>query len=150
MILFLDIDGVLNGHEYDPQAESCLIKKECIDNLSKILTETSAKVVISSARYMVTRGAMTLQGFEYLLRTHGLHNITSRIIGTTREDLNQTDPLERPKQIQEWLESHPEVITYVILDDLDLGPIKNHIRTDGKIGLTLENVNCAIEILGKG
>ena len=90
-VIFLDIDGVLNGHEYDPNAESCLIKQECITNLSKILTNSNVSVVVSSAwRYMISRKAMSISGFEYMLRTHGLAGIKGRIIGITREDRDQT------------------------------------------------------------
>jgi hypothetical protein len=150
-ILFLDIDGVLNGHDYDPLAESCTIRTHCITNLSKILTQTDVKVVISSAwRYMISRGAMTLRGFEYLLRTHRLAGIQNRIIGITREDLDQTSKTERGLEIEEWLRDHPEVTHYLVIDDMDYGiSIRGHpfLQTDGTVGLTEADADKAIMML---
>lgn len=149
-ILFLDIDGVLNGHDYDPQAESCTLRRSCIDQLSRILMQTDAHVVISSAwRYMILGGAITLKGFEYLLRTHGLANIQNKIIGITREDVTQA-PDERRLQILEWLSSYPEVTHYAILDDIDFNfsglPF---VKTASEIGLTAVEADQVIEILNR-
>ena len=33
-ILFLDIDGVLNGHDYDEKAASCSIRPGCVAHLN--------------------------------------------------------------------------------------------------------------------
>ena len=150
-IIFLDIDGCLNGHEYDDLAQSCLIRKDCVTNFRKLLEQTSAKIVISSAwRYMVSRGAMTLKGFEYLLRTHGL-NVTDRIIGITREDIDQTDKAERGQEISDWLKDHPEVTKYVVIDDNDFGLSKHpFVQTDGTKGITGEDVAKILTILGRG
>ncbi len=32
-VLFLDIDGVLNGHEFDPLAESSGLRRDCVEPL---------------------------------------------------------------------------------------------------------------------
>lgn len=150
-VIFLDIDGVLNGHEYDPKAESCLIKKECIDNLSKVLTFVDVYIVISSAwRYMISRNAMSISGFEYMLRTHGLAGIKGRIIGITREDRDQCSQTERGVEIEEWLQAHPDVTSYLVIDDNDFGiSTKSHpfLKTDEKTGLTIADADKAIQML---
>lgn len=72
-VLFLDIDGVLNGHQFNRKAQSGNIRKACIRELSRIVETTGCKIVLSSAwRYMIHGRAMTLLGFQYMLRTHGL------------------------------------------------------------------------------
>lgn len=86
-ILFLDVDGVLNGHDFHDGARSNTIRRSCIDALSLILTETGCNVVLSSAwRYMLLCKAMKPHGFEYLLRTHGLCGIAGKVLGTTCAD----------------------------------------------------------------
>jgi hypothetical protein len=86
LIIFLDIDGVLNGHHFMREAQSCNICRPCVLQLNRIIRTTGAKVVLSSAwRYMIHGGAMTLSGFAYMLRTHGFSGINN-IIGLTESD----------------------------------------------------------------
>jgi hypothetical protein len=62
-ILFLDMDGVLNAHEWLGEAGSCDVRHDCVLRLNRILHETGAAIVLSSAwRYMVHGGDMTLPG----------------------------------------------------------------------------------------
>lgn len=42
-VLFLDIDGVLNGHEWDDEAKSCTIRRECVKHLNRIVRETASR-----------------------------------------------------------------------------------------------------------
>jgi len=129
-ILFLDIDGVLNDHEFDEDAKSSTISRECADRLNRILEATKAMIVLSSAwRYMVLKNAMTLTGFEYLLRTHWIV-ANGRLIGTTREDSSPNEP--RRNQILEYVEKHkPE--RWVAIDDLDLD-LPFHVKTNPEVG----------------
>lgn len=41
-VLFLDVDGVLNGHEWDDEAKSCNIRRECVKHLNRVVRETGA------------------------------------------------------------------------------------------------------------
>jgi len=152
-VLVCDIDGVLNDHTFNVRANSTSIKSSCVDNLNKILTETDVQIVISSAwRYMILNEAMTLKGFEYLLRTHGVY-AENRLIGCTREDRllfgSPGSDLERGIEIQNWLEEHPEVTKYIVIDDLDLGisPLHPFIHTNKNVGLSLENALIVISML---
>ncbi len=152
-VIFLDIDGVCNDHTFNSQANSTTIKASCVNNLNKILTETDSQIVLSTAwRYMILNGAMTLKGFEYLLRTHGVY-AENRLLGLTREDrLLPNDPnnkRERGVEIQDWLKEHPEVEKYVVVDDLDLGISKLHpfVQTNKNTGLTEEETLKAINLL---
>lgn len=148
-IIFLDIDGVLNRHDYNAEAESATLCRECVAAFNALLHATGAHVVLSSAwRYMIHGGAITPRGFEYLLRTHG---VTSKIkiVGVTVKDEHTP---RRVEQIQRWLDAY-EAVPYVILDDepqicADIRaaglPL---VQTAAKIGLTIDDADAALRLL---
>ncbi len=139
-IIFLDIDGVLNDHKWNEEAQSCTIRTDCMNELNRIIKETSANIVLSSAwRYMVLGGTMSITGFEYLLRTHGFIS-TGTIIGHTGKDRVTSDRSDRAKLIKAWViaQSYQSGM-YIALDDDDLGYTLEGIPlvlTNGKRGLT--------------
>ncbi len=136
-ILFLDIDGVLNRGAFSTEAESTSLDPDLVRRLNALLAATNAKVVVSSSwRYMVLTGAMTLSGFEYLLRTHGLRR--GVVLDTTISD--EAVP-GRAAQIRAWLAEHPNVTAWAAVDDGDLAPefgadAARFVRTDGAVGLS--------------
>ena len=151
--VFLDIDGVLNAHEFDHDAQSNLVDRDKVARLNRILRETEAKIVLSSAwRYLIYAGAMTLYGMDYLLRTHGV--IAGRLVGVTGPD-ETTGSNERGGQITRWIvgegwDLYGETGRHVVIDDRDLGvSAAGHplVMTDGKTGLTDADVDKAIRIL---
>lgn len=115
--LFLDIDGVLNNHTYNQEAQSCSLRKRNINEFNKIITKyPTIKVVLHSAwRYMILKRAMTLNGFSYMLRTHGVSNKLN-LVGITCSDEKVA---KRENQIYRFLFANT-VNKYVILDDLFL------------------------------
>ena len=150
-LIFLDIDGVLNAHEHDPEVLCGQIHRDKVQLLNGVLRATDARIVLSSAwRYLVLRGEMNLRGMEWLLRSHGL--LADRFIGITRPDTMErvvyngesgTWPLcnERGQQITDWLKDNhgTPVDGYAVIDDLDLGISKaGHpfVETNGTIGMT--------------
>lgn len=152
-IIFLDIDGCMNDHTYNKAAASTTILPRCVEQLNYILDETDGNIVLISAwRYMILKEAMTLRGFEYLLRTHVMHCV-GRLIGYTNFDIDVKNP-ERAEQIKKWMNKNnfqPAINNYVILDDFNFyrGSIleNNFIWIEGKIGLTKEDADSAIAIL---
>lgn len=143
-IIFLDIDGILNHHDTKiPYG----IERQCVQNLNNLIQNTKANIVlISSWRYFIIDGIMTLKGFELLLRSHGI-NCLNRIIGLTPPD--DIIP-ERNDQIKLWLSATKEHIdSFVILDDCEDFPdyIDNYIKIDGYFGLTNKHVENATKIL---
>lgn len=159
-ILFLDIDGVLNAHEFDPEALCGQIHEEKIHRLNRVLRETGAKVVVSSAwRYIVHRGEMTLDGLEWLFRSHGM--IAGRLTGVTDPDTMMPSgyngrpeswPVENERggQITKWLIDNGWVKRYAVVDDLDLGISDSghpFVQTDGKLGLTDGDASNLIRLL---
>lgn len=165
-ILFLDIDGVLNGHEWDDEAQSCNIRRECVAHLNRVVRETGCRIVLSSAwRYIVHGGAMTLRGFGYMLRTHGMLagcGAANLIVGLTRKDDESVDPLdlkedERARQIKDWLATAVGMIgvepaAFAAVDDEEQGFALHGIPaviTDGKRGMTAADADRLIELLGR-
>ena len=144
-IIFLDVDGVLNGHNFDPEAQSNTINRSCVRQLNRIIKATDCSFVISSAwRYMIHGGEMTLRGFEYLLRTHGVAG--AKIIGVTAKDRFIGE--SRGVQIREWLDTRipcgldarslPRGCKYLAIDDEDWGITEAKItlvQTAGNLGL---------------
>jgi hypothetical protein len=158
-IVFLDMDGVLNGHGFDEAAQSNRIDPRCVEALNLILDSSGARLVLSSAwRYMVTGGAMTLRGFEYMLRTHGAH-CNGRLIGHTVPD--EVIPT-RGAQVSDWMARLGCNRRYLVLDDggfdasgrwCDMGlneaghPV---IWTDGRRGLSAAQAKVAVEYFKGG
>lgn len=151
--IFLDIDGVLNSEQYyiekseserlrELKLEGVIayglanIDSKAVSLLNKITDETGAKIVISSC----WRGAPSLYT---ILKLAG---ITSPIYGETPRLENRW----RGMEINKWLEGIKEPYKYVIIDDdndMLESQLNNFVQTDGKIGLTEENVNEAIKML---
>lgn len=157
--LFLDVDGVLNGHEKHPSSPYTIIRPDCVQRLNRVIEATHCQLVISSAwRYMLLRvkgrkPAMTPYGFQYMLHTHGLvfwaHGC--KVVGFTCAD--EKIP-ERGKQILAWLAEHPEVERWAVVDDdpmaMELGKHRRRlVRTDGAKGLQDADVVKLIRLLGK-
>jgi hypothetical protein len=162
-LIFLDIDGVLNGHEFNADAMSSTFDRDKVHVLNRILKETDAKIVLTSAwRYLVHRGEMNLEGLNWLLKSHGI--MDGRLAGITRMDtmerpvyrgdLNSWPATnERGRQITDWIaENLPDHngIAYIAVDDLDLGIIEEghaFIQTDPKVGLTHSHADKIIRFL---
>lgn len=148
-IVFLDIDGTLNDCIFNKNAQSFTILPRCVDQLNRIIYDANAyMVLISSWRYIILGGDMTLRGFEYLLRTHGVW-CTDRLVGNTTFDIK--DVSERPSQVARWLQNNKNVKNHVVLDDNSKQDwskydIKN-VLVNKKIGLTEQDANRAILML---
>lgn len=138
-IIFLDVDGCMNTHDFCPRAKSGTWHPDKVNVLNHVLELTDARIVLSSAwRYLVHNGHMKLCGLEWLLRSHGV--IADRLIGVTRRDTMETwepfkhDPdatprvfprnNERGQQITDWMAMNHRrdaLDGYVVVDDMDLG-----------------------------
>lgn len=159
-VVFLDLDGVLNrGH--GP------LVPELVDRLNRITDDTDARIVVhSSWRYR--------DSLEELRRVLEKENVCGEVIDVApmpevqrrdwggcwvteeawsafRGDLATND--ERAIAIQRWLDAHPEVDRFIILDDSDaLGHFVGRpefIRTGTHSGLTDEDVIRAVAWLSR-
>lgn len=146
-VIFLDIDGVLNGHQFSEYAESCLIDTACVAEFNQLLRDTGAGYVVSSAwRYMIHGDAMTPRGFEYMLRTHGV--MAGRMLCYTASD--EAVSAGRESQIRHWMTRYGYGRPYVAIDDLKLTGIQA-VRTDSKRGLTwMERIQAELVLRVQG
>ena len=145
-VVFLDVDGVLNSiHTIRVTANNyTFVDEKHILRLKRILDETGAVVVLSSDWKDGMVDPETRSDLEELrdeLLRYGIE-IT---------DYTPDDTLFRCRgtEIEMWLQSHPEVSRFVILDDrADIDPNKDRwVQTYYTEGLTDENADDAIRIL---
>jgi hypothetical protein len=137
-IVFLDFDGVIvtTATSYER------IDMKVMPHVCRIIEETNAKVVISSA----WRNYHDLEYLTDMLVKAGLH----------KEDVVSETPYRdgvRGREISLWLErSDVEIESFVILDD-DVFDMKEHegkyVQTDTDNGITSEEADEAIKILDK-
>ncbi len=159
-VLFLDIDGVLNDHAKLPGSVFCGIVAACIVQLNRVIAATHCRLVLTSSwRYLILRGAMTVEGFEQMLYTHGL--IPAGDDGKPYHlfdhlPADDTDPRyqagsERGLQIADWLSRHDAIEAFAVVDDgppgMQFEPVEDRlIRTRGDVGLTGTDADRLIEL----
>lgn len=159
--IFLDIDGVMNQYtivdgevtKFTPvsQTEDGLLlqmDQELVFRLNKLVDRTGVELVLSSTWRIARpwRETMKANGIvkDFLDRTPRL----PRLNGTSHEYC------ERGKEIKAWLDEHPEVEDYVIIDDdSDFLPEQKEgghfFQTDmRKGGLTQEIADAVEKYLG--
>ena len=154
-VLFLDIDGVLNNVEDGGKPDKAgFVEKNlavCGDNLENLKTLLGRfpelKVVWSSNwRYCAKPEWFGWQNpCMWLERQPWL---APRIVGKTPCKISS----EHYHDIKWWLDDHPEVENYVILEDsyfpTDWFGIDKHVvRCDEALGLTADGVEAATKIL---
>ncbi len=162
-ILFLDIDGVLNTerqHDYCVERGiapvdgfSYSFDPEAVANLTRIVEQTGADIVLSSSwKYW------GLSAMQNMWANRGL---PGKIIDITPDtvsddmllsvDLDMMLPAVKGSEIKEWLAiSGSQVTRYAILDDqFDMLPEQqpNFVQTDPRVGITGEDANSVIAIL---
>jgi hypothetical protein len=153
-VIFVDFYGVLNsvssmiysnrqillGLSNTPTHQSfCPIASS---NLQYILEECSdAQVVVSST----WRKHKTLNALQEIFKVNNL--LPDRMIGTTPVDPDRY----RGKEIELYLKDHPEVTSFVIIDDdTDMLPYLHRlVKTDSRNGLTFTDAEKVIEMLGE-
>ncbi|AIA64872.1 hypothetical protein AVV44_gp073 [Cronobacter phage S13] len=139
-VLFLDIDGVLNSKKslgvYGVHLSSDMVR--C---LNKIVKLTQCDVVLSSS----WRSLFTLDMFHAMMFNQGM-TYCHKIVGKT-DNFSSF----RGKEIQKYLDEH-DYSRYCILDD-ETDMLESQkpffIRTDWNVGLTDEDAEQAIKILGQ-
>lgn len=145
-IIFLDIDGVLNSRQYDlTRGEGDgNIDQSRLPLLKQLTDRTGAKIVLTSTWRIHLGTDETGREMEEVFRQGGI-----TLYDKTPEMQN-----DRTKEISAWLERHPEVTAFVIIDDIKFGwgalaPMV--VNTDYRIGWGLEprHIERAMEILKK-
>lgn len=140
-VIFLDFDGVITTLK-----SKWRLDDEKMSLVKEICDKTGAKIVISSS-WRIKDVETTLKhafGKDYD-DSHYLLN-SSMVVGITERPAHTF----RGTDIQKYLDTHPEIKNYVILDDDTdmLDSQKEHfINTDTYLGISKEDVKQAIEIL---
>lgn len=155
-VIFLDIDGVLNGSNIQFSKshfkDFAGIDKDKVQRLARIVNETNAILVLSSSwRDGWERGGhydpLENPYAKYLdkhLWKKGKLRISDKI-----PSIHKT----RGANIIEWLKANPDTSNYIILDDVfyndyeDFNLVNHLIYTDQEHGLTDEDAELAIRIL---
>lgn len=143
-IIFLDVDGVLNMHI---SGGLYALNRKRVQLLEKLIKETGAFIVLSSTWRKDTKA------FKKLSRNLGYRGLKIYDVTPDFSFKKNGERAYRGHEIQDWLNLHPEVEQYVIIDDdadmLD-SQLRNFVQTDGNIGLTDTLVYRAKYILENG
>jgi hypothetical protein len=151
-IIFLDIDGVCNSEQWYRSDEYYLnlskdpdLDPHIIERLNQFTNDTGVKLVISSSwkydNYCLER-----------LTRAGLNNIvdsTPNLIFSV-----PYDEFCKGIEIRSYLDSHPEIERYLILDD-EIDDIlskylSGFLLIDPRVGITEENINFCKEWFNNG
>lgn len=146
-VIFLDFDGVITTLE-----SRFNLSKVKMEMVKDIVDATGAKIVISSCwRYNTLED--TIKSITTVSnRVPEPFLMASDVIGVTKRlypARGETRVL-RGSEINLYLEEHPDITNYVILDDdTDMLPeqFSHFIHTDTYLGISEEDVLKAIEIL---
>ena len=143
LTVFLDIDGVLNI--FQPEAEVQTLLPNATENICDLLNRMNAKaVVISSHR----SGGKT---WDMLLETFKENNVNDVDITPYGEEYHS-----RTEEINAYLNIHPNIERYVILDDCfqddyscDIKLRERLVFVDALNGLQKQDIIKACEVLNR-
>lgn len=159
-IIFLDIDGVCTsmnetpGSYHNHNLSEYGLSPTCMKNLKELISNTNAKIIISSnwrmhgtKKYVVDNGKKLKNPIVMLL-----DEIGDDVIGM----LPNTPIKHKADALIQWFDENDFFGNYVILDDdknehiqdVDLYSIKDHlVMTDEKYGLSANDCKKAKAIL---
>lgn len=153
-VIFLDFDGVITTAK-----SRYNLDKDKIDLLGRIIDATDAKIVISSSwrrntleetiEYLSTISQRVPFVFPYLDTVIG---ITSRMYSFKLNSPDKHFRVHRGLEIDQYLDEHPEIKRYVILDDdMDMLLCQKpyFVRTHSQRGINSADVIKSIQILNK-
>ena len=153
-VIFLDIDGVLNRTR---AATHIRLDDDLVQLFQELVTQTESKIVLSTfwrpfltyVQYILSRYGIPADSF--IGRTPGVCEASSfangssgaQLFGASAFDDNQY--VSRASEIRAWLDAHPDVVNYVILDDrasaADAHLASRFVQTDSNAGLTVADVS---------
>lgn len=110
-VIFLDVDGVLNRCGQSGQG----LESDKVSILKYILDETSALVVLSSTWRKTEHNLARISRMLGSIG-HQLHDVTPILDARAGGSVIWT-AVKRCTEIADWLDDHPEVTKFAILDD---------------------------------
>lgn len=154
-ILFLDIDGVLNSHEFWIRCRELglipddQIDPQAVERLNRLTDATGAKIVVSSTWRLPYVWNKQLAMLVTRLQKVG---IKAEIIGMTPDHQKQYG---RGGEIQAWMlqarQDGMDIESFAILDDdSDMGNLMDYlVKTTMAYGLQETHVEAVIQLLSK-
>ena len=147
-VIFLDLDGVVN----DADPHGLLIKEEYVDQLKKLIAATNAKVVITSRQRdnaLINNSFALEDSYCYNAYIKPLLEMGIDVFGYTPRIKCEKEEKERELEIESYLDAHPEIEEYVIIeDDYVMERLFDHqIFIEYSDGFTSEYLEPAIRIL---
>lgn len=155
-VIFLDIDGVLNSEKFfDIESQpfryqKALKEKKTNDEISVIINIDPNSVALlnqlvkhTDSEIVISSSWRSDYNIQFKLRYAGVEKPIYGITPFSKER-------HRGSEIQKWLDDHPEVTSYVILDDdndMLENQLNNFVQTNWLTGLTIDDVKQAINIL---
>lgn len=142
-VLFLDIDGVCNSGAWAKQGNSMWHGTDpaAVALVRRIIAETGCKVVLSSTwrLYPEARAVVKRDVCNFIDYTVDLQRGAKRGV------------VARGEEVKLWLDSHPEVTQYAILDDdSDFLPDQWLFKTTFMQGITEDIAQAVIDHLNAG
>ena len=157
-VIFLDIDGVLNSEEFAiwcsefpdfiREGGSNWVDPNAVKMIVYLCEKHDVKLVISSSWRIFD----TYNTIEYFKRYRDLIPLCNYIVGVTPRSMDDRIWESRGEEIQQYLDTHPEVENYVIVDDDNdmLESQKDHfVRCNYMFGLIPGKVIEIEDILNK-
>lgn len=143
-VIFLDFNGVLDTYD-----NMDVINPDNLNRLKRIIDKTGAKVVISSS----------LKNTYFYIGQHNrlFKSIIKELMDAGIDVIGITPQADtREEEIKLYLQQHPEVTNFCILDDdYDMEGLKENLvklppqMQEGQMGLEDIHMNMAIDILSK-
>jgi len=135
IVLFLDIDGVVNCKTTIERVNGVVgIELSKMEIVKQIVAQTRCKVVLSSSWRLYK------PDLEHVGRYLKLYDVTPDLHGKT----------DRGCEINAWLDKHPKVTNYAILDDnSDFHKDQRLFKTSWETGITKEVADAVIKHLQK-
>ena len=151
-VIFLDFDGVLATEDYTDELLTTgqkikdkfgtLFNPNCVNWLEWIISQTNAQIVITSSwKNYLSQWS--------IVRMWKCRNMPGEIIGVT-----SSFSIYRGDEIDNWLSKHPQVINYVIIDDMDYKQFRQEqgahlVTTNHFSGLDKTSAYDSVRILNK-
>lgn len=145
-VIFLDFDGVLNSRRFRA-ARPGMIDEKHMTFLRRIVEETGARIVLSTSWRIhwdesPENRSETGREIDRILEKYGIE-----IIGKI------SDGRDKAHEIRHWLDGHPDVGRYVILDDSPFGwgDLAEHLVQTGGLrdGLDSRTAELAVAVLSR-
>lgn len=120
-VIFLDIDGVLDIFNTEQYMQ--VLMKDAVQRLKRIVDETDAKIVVASNwRYGCDQYKDRIKERQHYPQECDNWLLLAKVLGEYDMEIQDVTPWEdslttRSEEILEYVKRHPQIESYVILDD---------------------------------